>query len=271
MKLILLVILFAFNLTLFSQKTVKDSIYVFYFKSAQAKIPSDSLVKFQKFYKKYESCSSCIYELKGFADSVGNDAQNKVLSEKRIAYVKSLLKNTKITQIKEIPLGEKLSQKTKNNQDFRKVILRVKNPSLKNVTDLVQSEIKEVKKDTLTPVEKRKMEFSQRNKAIRLNILFYVNRIDLLPESRDDLEILAMYLQENPKVYARLEGHVCCNNDQELSRNRAMAIKIYLIQKGIKNYRLNAEGFGNTRPAVEEKNAADEQINRRVEVIFYEE
>lgn len=269
MKKTLLILSLFFAIFSFSQKNVKDSIFVFYFKPAQAKVPKDSLIRFQKFYKKFESCQSCVFELKGFADSVGNESNNIKLSQQRIDYVKSLLTKHKKTQFKYLPLGEKLSQKSKNNQDFRKVVLRVRSGKSIPATETKNIQANN-KKDTLTPEERRFVDFSKRNEAVRLNILFRLNTTDLIEESLDDVELLAKYLLENPTVNAKLLGHVCCTDDYQLSRSRALQIKVFLVRKGVNYSRLSAEGFGNTKPAVFEKGPAEEQINRRVEVIFWE-
>lgn len=250
----------------FSQSR-KDSIYVFYFKSGGAKLKADSLVAFNKFYCKFEKCTQCTFELKGFADSVGGQEANIRLSQKRISYVKSLLTKTRPEQIKELPFGEKLSQKARNLQDFRKVILFVKIESQKSETRTAIAA-----SDTLTLVQKRYREFDQRNKPIRLNILFHVNTTYLVNESLDDLDILAQYLTDNPTLKIKLEGHVCCdNNDYVLSRNRAVEVLNFLRKKGIDPKRITVDGHGNTRPVVEEVDAATEQINRRVEVTFLTE
>ena len=268
MKYSLLILLFSISFVHFSQSK-KDSIYVFYFKSGEAKLKADSLLPFQKFYRKFEKCATCTFELKGFADSVGSFDANAKLSQKRILYVKSLLTKTAAAQIKELPFGEKLSQKSHNLQEFRKVMLFVKNHrpgAVENKTTISLN-----KPDTLTPAQRRLREFDQRNKPIRLNILFRVNTTVLLFESRDDLDILWQYMVDNPGLKIKLDGHVCCdNNDLILSRNRSVEVMRYLTQKGIDAKRISVEGHGNTKPLVEEVDAATEQINRRVEVTFLE-
>lgn len=263
MKHPLFAILFLFSCAAFPQSK-KDSVYVFYFKSGEAKLKADSLLPFKQFYRKFENCTSCTFELKGFADSVGGYDANIKLSQKRITYVRSLLTKTASTQIKELPFGEKLSQKSSNLQDFRKVILFVKTGAPKS-----GNRTHSTSPDTLTPVQKRYREFDQRNKPIRLNILFHVNTTYLVSESLDDLEILAQYLADNPTLKIKLDGHVCCdNNDYVLSRNRAVEVLQFLRKKGIDPKRISVEGHGNTQPVVEEVDAATEQVNRRVEVTF---
>jgi outer membrane protein OmpA-like peptidoglycan-associated protein len=243
---------------------------VFFFKSGEAKLKADSLVAFNKFYRKFEKCTQCTFELKGFADSVGNSDANIRLSQKRINYVKTLLTGTSPKQIRELPFGEKLSQSSKL-QHYRKVILFVKSTKIsapvENKTTISLS-----KADTLTPAQKRIREFDQRNRPVRLNILFQVNTTNLTYDSRDDLDLLVQYMTDNPQLKIKLDGHVCCDhNDYILSRNRAVEVMRYLTQRKIDAKRISVEGHGNTKPLVEEIDAATEQVNRRVEVTFLSE
>lgn len=263
----LLLAFFFFSVTFsLTQESVKDSVFVFYFKPGKAKIPSDSLICFQKFYKNFESCKTCIFELTGFTDSIGNEASNIKLSQQRINYVKSVLTKHPKTNVRELSLGEKMAQKTNNNQEFRKVIVCVSNSTknkLVNVKLLPFS-------DSLSPNFKRFTELKKLNTTIRLNILFELNEIEILKESEIEVEILTQYLLLNPHLKAKLLGHVCCLNNYVLSYKRALRIKESLVKRGVAENRLKAEGFGNKRPLVNEYTAKDEQINRRVEVIFYE-
>lgn len=265
MKQLLLILFFFSVISSFTQKVNKDSVFVFYFKPAKAKISGDSLLRFKQFYKKFEGCQSCIFELKGFTDSVGDLASNLQLSKQRIDYVRSLLVKHSKTQFREFPIGEKMAQKTKNNQEFRKVILRVFIPKKENV----KSKTLDLS-DSLSPHFKRYVEFKQLNTTIRLQILFELNEVEMLKESETEVEVLTLYLLQNPHLKAKLLGHVCCLNNSELSYRRALKIKETLIKRGVSENRLKAEGFGNRRPIVNEYNAKDEQINRRVEVVFYE-
>lgn len=261
----------------FCQSKQKDSVYVFYFKSAKAVQPIDSIQKFKKFYKKFESCATCIIELKGYTDSVGGVEANLLLSKKRIEFVKKQLSPIHLKQLEVLPFGEKLSQSSKNDQFYRKVVLKIK--AQKTVVlkaadksnPLTQSPVTNLSYyDSLNTPDKLKKAFEVRNRAIRLNLLFELNSINLVDDVQRDLELLAAYLLENKKLKIKLVGHVCCSNDYELSRGRALQVKRFLIVKGVEANRMSCEGVGNTQPSVKEISPETEAINRRVEVTFYE-
>ena len=98
-------------------------------------------------------------------------------------------------------------------------------------------------------------------------------------DSYETLEKLYKILKDNPKLKISIEGHVCCihydepdandidTNEPVLSLNRAKAIFVYLINKGIDENRLQYTGFGKRYPIVAfEKTEEDAEKNRRVEI-----
>lgn len=100
------------------------------------------------------------------------------------------------------------------------------------------------------------------------NIYFELTKSDLLESSYKELEQVAEWMQANPIVEIRLEGHTDKIGDSEknlmLSRERVNAVREYLIRKGINSARIATKGYGDTRlvckPSPCEK-------NRRVELV----
>lgn len=84
------------------------------------------------------------------------------------------------------------------------------------------------------------------------------------------LDQLKTFLDTNPQVtLLRVEGHtdnVGQDNDNlVLSGQRALTIKRYLVDKGIKKERLIAVGFGETRPIADNGTDEGKAQNRRTE------
>jgi outer membrane protein OmpA-like peptidoglycan-associated protein len=73
----------------------------------------------------------------------------------------------------------------------------------------------------------------------------------------------------------RIEGHTddvgTAEKNQQLSQARAEQVRDWLIQKGIEPDRLQAVGYGNTRPLDTHKSAEARARNRRVEFIIVEQ
>ncbi len=99
---------------------------------------------------------------------------------------------------------------------------------------------------------------------------FENGKADILPTMHDDLSKLGNFLLDHPKVSLNISGHTDGNGKADvnllLSQQRADAIKAYLIYTfNIHPSRIEARGFGNSKPIVEEKSDEDRKLNRRVE------
>lgn len=77
-------------------------------------------------------------------------------------------------------------------------------------------------------------------------------------------------MKQIPEVKFVIEGHTDDRNSDRynlyLSQRRAKAVRKYMIQQGIESDRLEAKGFGETRPKFSNDNAGGRQLNRRVEI-----
>ncbi|NLA23530.1 MAG: OmpA family protein, partial [Bacteroidales bacterium] len=83
------------------------------------------------------------------------------------------------------------------------------------------------------------------------------------------LDKVVKVMEENPEYSLNICGHTdnIGNPDKnmDLSDRRAKSVKQYLIDKGIEEKRMNAEGFGDTKPVEDNKTSQGRAKNRRVE------
>ena len=99
---------------------------------------------------------------------------------------------------------------------------------------------------------------------------FENGKADILPAMHGDLDKLADFLIDHPKFKLNISGHTDSQGNEDsnlrLSQARADAIKAYLIyQFKIAAARIEAHGFGSSKPIVHEKTEQERKLNRRVE------
>jgi outer membrane protein OmpA-like peptidoglycan-associated protein len=107
------------------------------------------------------------------------------------------------------------------------------------------------------------------------SIEFEENSAKLRPDMYSDLDKVVDFLLDYPEFRLRISGHTDSSGDEirnkSLSQERADAIRDYMILlHPIENERVVAEGYGNSKPVVEnEKTDDDRRLNRRVEFEIY--
>nr|WP_100764803.1 OmpA family protein [Leptospira ellisii]PJZ93752.1 hypothetical protein CH379_06270 [Leptospira ellisii] len=110
----------------------------------------------------------------------------------------------------------------------------------------------------------------EKGKSVSLdNIHFALGSYEILENSFSILENLNSFLIRNPNVKINIIGHTDLNGDRKenliLSKNRADAVKEFLLKKGIDPDRIITEGKGSSEPIVPEKNPQTDHKNRRTE------
>jgi outer membrane protein OmpA-like peptidoglycan-associated protein len=85
------------------------------------------------------------------------------------------------------------------------------------------------------------------------------------------LDEAAHLLSAEPAWRITIEGHTdstgAVAHNQVLSENRALAVKEYLISKGVSGNPLASAGFGQSRPVTDDATELGRAQNRRVELV----
>lgn len=101
------------------------------------------------------------------------------------------------------------------------------------------------------------------------NIFFESGSYELLEKSRTELNKVVSFLNSNGEVNIEISGHTddvgSDSANLTLSQNRAKSVVKYLTEKGIVKERLEARGFGETLPIVENDTDSNRAKNRRIE------
>lgn len=103
------------------------------------------------------------------------------------------------------------------------------------------------------------------------NVFFDVNKWDLKPESKAELEKVISFLKANPNLKIEFGGHTDNSGDKAfnktLSTNRAKAVYDYVIEKGnIPAAKLSFKGYADTKPKVKNDTPENKALNRRTEL-----
>lgn len=130
--------------------------------------------------------------------------------------------------------------------------------------EVKKEEVKEVKAEVL----KQLNDYSK-------SILFDTGKSTIKPESYSNLDAIVAVMNEYANSKFEITGHT--DNvgkplsNKKLSEDRAAAVMLYLVEKGIASSRLSSQGFGDTKPIADNKTVQGRNQNRRVEIILKKE
>lgn len=106
-------------------------------------------------------------------------------------------------------------------------------------------------------------------------VLFEFDKALLKPGALRGLSPLVAFLKENPERKIVLEGHTDSVGSEsyniDLSRQRAEAVREFLVQNGVEAKNISARGLGEAYPVASNNTEAGRLQNRRVEIIISNE
>lgn len=186
-------------------------------------------------------------EIRGHTDSVGSDAYNLALSQRRADSVKAYLvsKGLNAADLSTIGLGEMQHIATNDTAEGREQNRRVTLQALSVICEARTSE-----------------------DLVLRGVTFKTNSAVITPTSKLVLDSAVAYLKARPNAAAEVRGHTdSVGNDEanmRLSKARAEAVRDHLIAGGIDAGRLTANGYGETEHIAPNDTPAGREQNRRV-------
>lgn len=104
------------------------------------------------------------------------------------------------------------------------------------------------------------------------SVLFASNKSTLLPAAQNRLNQVAEALMATKERKLTVEGHTDSRGtsgyNQELSQQRADAVRSYIVSRGYPSDMIQAQGIGEDRPVADNTSAEGRANNRRVEIII---
>jgi OOP family OmpA-OmpF porin len=108
---------------------------------------------------------------------------------------------------------------------------------------------------------------------VELNIEFDFDSAVIRPQYESDIRDVASFMNKCPDTKIIIEGHTdavgAAEYNQTLSELRAKSVKQYIIDKfNIDGKRLEAVGYGESKPIADNNTKDGRQRNRRVEAVL---
>jgi outer membrane protein OmpA-like peptidoglycan-associated protein len=222
--------------------------------------------------------------LEGHCDFRGSTEFNQTLSEARVLSVFDWITALKLPSQVKITIGA-FGETRPRNTDMtaegmaanRVVIMRLYQQ--KGSSSPARGNIIEAKEMVEKSPQNLEQQFATKETIQLQNIQFYGGRDMLLPESFAELKLLLDVMQKHDSLEIEIQGHICCTpagqsdgmnmatGKMQLSYDRAVAIRDYLVRNGIEESRLKVVGKGGSSPLVyPEMTESDRTRNRRVEI-----
>lgn len=204
----------------------------------------------------------------GYCDSKGTNAYNDTLSLRRVKSVHDFLQQNAISILPDY-------EEKGFGEDFKQADEQSLNRKVRIVYDVKKEEMPVAKMPTDSEIFLENVKTAKTGDKIKLkNINFFNMSPRILPKSKATLHDLLCAMQDNPKLKIEIQGHICCQDGdkQDLSTQRAKAIYNHLVSNKINRKRLSFKGFGTSNPIhpIPEKSEAEEEENRRVEILIVE-
>jgi outer membrane protein OmpA-like peptidoglycan-associated protein len=106
--------------------------------------------------------------------------------------------------------------------------------------------------------------------TFKSDVLFDTNSAALKAGSYDEISRVAQVLNQYPETTIMIAGHTDSTGsdtyNQQLSEQRAMAVKNALTGQGVNPARMSAIGYGESKPIADNNTESGRQTNRRVAI-----
>ena len=110
------------------------------------------------------------------------------------------------------------------------------------------------------------------NKISLNSIYFRRSKAEILPASFPALDHLVKMMNTHINIHIQIKGHTDNIGNKHdlfiLSEKRAYAVRRYLIEEGIKSFRITSHGYGDEIPITDNSTEEKRALNRRVEVVI---
>jgi len=122
-------------------------------------------------------------------------------------------------------------------------------------------------------VEKKSAPISIKKNRKNLQVNFESSSAVILSGSKRHIKEFSTFLKNNPKTTVTIEGYTdnsgIRNKNFALSKQRARAVRTFLIRYGVKASRIKAVGKGDLNPIADNETELGRAKNRRIEAVIH--
>lgn len=249
-----------------------------FFDFGKAELRKESYTELDKFYKVLQENPAMCVEIAGHTDNVGNDNDNRILSQKRALSVTKYLQTKGIDpkRLCAIGYGENYNIASNNTEPGRQQNRRIEIIVIEAMA--AGQKLKECKGYYFSkgsPFVEKNIDTSD-TEVTRLdvknlpNIQFEFNSFTLENFYTKDLDLWAKFLLKNKNTKVEIGGHTDGVGSGEynkvLAEKRVSSVKEYLISGGISPNRLTTVSYGKSKPIASNDTEEGRKKNRRVEI-----
>jgi outer membrane protein OmpA-like peptidoglycan-associated protein len=169
--------------------------------------------------------------------------------------------------------AQQLSQEEISQLEQRNMLTEQRADSLASVAAEAQARLNAALDQLRTlVVEITNLRETSRGLVVSLSdVLFDVDKATLRGGSQQKIQQIAAVLNQYPDYQIAVEGHTDATGtdtyNQQLSEQRAAAVRTALVTGGVPSDRITSRGFGESQPVTTNDTPAGRQQNRRVEVV----
>ncbi|HCV42149.1 MAG TPA: hypothetical protein DGH68_01600 [Bacteroidetes bacterium] len=125
--------------------------------------------------------------------------------------------------------------------------------------------------DDITRAKKEELTIELNKPFVLEGVVFRSGSATITSQSEGILEMAFNTLEQNPGIEVEIYGHTdnigSPSVNLRLSKDRAEAVKAYLVRKGVTASRIGCRAFASVRPRASNATSAGRQLNRRIEFV----
>jgi outer membrane protein OmpA-like peptidoglycan-associated protein len=112
------------------------------------------------------------------------------------------------------------------------------------------------------------------SKILKISTVYFdLNQSKVLDNEKSKIHMIIYILDKNPNSKILIEGHTTQKGENDaikLSQSRALAVKQYLINKGVDAAKIEIKSLGSSEPLIQKGTDVETKLNCRAKIVLYQ-